>query len=98
MPTKAKGVAHGRIHGELLRGIEREDVERGQVLAKPKSITPHKKFLAEVYVLKTGHENRYVVGNLIDEIRRALKITKIEVVESKYEECAKEMAELAFQY
>ena len=37
--------------GILLRGIEREDVERGQVLAKPKSITPHTKFEAEVYVL-----------------------------------------------
>jgi elongation factor Tu len=38
--------------GLLLRGIERADVERGQVIAKPGSITPHKKFLAEVYVLK----------------------------------------------
>jgi len=37
--------------GLLLRGIERDDVERGQVLAKPKSITPHTKFEAEVYVL-----------------------------------------------
>jgi len=35
----------------LLRGIEREDVERGQVLAKPGSIKPHTKFEAEVYVL-----------------------------------------------
>ena len=37
--------------GSLLRGIERTDVERGQVLAKPGSIKPHTKFLAEVYVL-----------------------------------------------
>ena len=37
--------------GLLLRGIERTDVERGQVIAKPKSITPHKKFTAAVYVL-----------------------------------------------
>ncbi len=37
--------------GVLLRGIKREDVERGQVLAKPKSITPHTHFEAEVYVL-----------------------------------------------
>ncbi len=37
--------------GLLLRGIERDDVERGQVLAKPASITPHTKFEAEVYVL-----------------------------------------------
>ena len=38
--------------GLLLRGIERTDVERGQVVAKPGSITPHTKFEASVYVLK----------------------------------------------
>ncbi|MDM3825364.1 EF-Tu/IF-2/RF-3 family GTPase, partial [Proteus mirabilis] len=37
--------------GVLLRGTKREDVERGQVLAKPGTITPHTKFKAEVYVL-----------------------------------------------
>ncbi len=37
--------------GTLLRGIDKDEVERGQVLAKPGSITPHKKFKAEVYVL-----------------------------------------------
>ena len=37
--------------GALLRGLKREEVERGQVLAKPGSITPHTKFKAEVYVL-----------------------------------------------
>jgi elongation factor Tu len=37
--------------GVLLRGTKREDVERGQVLAKPGSIKPHTKFKAEVYVL-----------------------------------------------
>lgn len=37
--------------GILLRGTKREDVERGQVLAKPGSITPHTHFTAEVYVL-----------------------------------------------
>ena len=37
--------------GVLLRGIQRDDIERGQVLAKPGSITPHTKFKAEVYVL-----------------------------------------------
>jgi elongation factor Tu len=37
--------------GALLRGTKREEIERGQVLAKPGSITPHKKFKAEVYVL-----------------------------------------------
>ena len=38
--------------GVLLRGIDREEIERGQVLAKPGNIKPHKKFKAEVYVLK----------------------------------------------
>ena len=38
--------------GILLRGIEKEDIERGQVLCKPGSITPHTKFEAEVYVLE----------------------------------------------
>jgi elongation factor Tu len=45
--------------GLLLRGIERSDVERGQVIAKPGSITPHKKFLAEVYVLKKEEGGRH---------------------------------------
>jgi elongation factor Tu len=45
--------------GLLLRGIERTDVERGQVVAKPKSITPHKKFLAQVYVLKKEEGGRH---------------------------------------
>ena len=40
--------------GLLLRGIDRTDVERGMVIAKPKSITPHTKFMSEVYVLKQG--------------------------------------------
>ena len=37
--------------GTLLRGVDKDEVERGQVLAKPGSIKPHKKFKAEVYVL-----------------------------------------------
>ena len=45
--------------GLLLRGVERTDVERGQVIAKPGSITPHKKFLAEVYVLKKEEGGRH---------------------------------------
>ncbi len=45
--------------GLLLRGIERTDVERGQVVSKPGSITPHKKFLAEVYVLKKEEGGRH---------------------------------------
>ena len=45
--------------GILLRGTKREDVERGQVLAAPKSITPHKKFKAEVYVLSKEEGGRH---------------------------------------
>jgi len=45
--------------GILLRGIDKEDVERGQVLAKPGSITPHTKFKAEVYVLKKEEGGRH---------------------------------------
>jgi elongation factor Tu len=45
--------------GALLRGIERDGVERGQVLAKPGSITPHKKFEAEAYVLTKEEGGRH---------------------------------------
>ena len=45
--------------GILLRGITRDEVERGMVLAKPKSITPHKKFLSEVYVLRREEGGRH---------------------------------------
>ncbi|MDY0091988.1 MAG: elongation factor Tu [Candidatus Vecturithrix sp.] len=45
--------------GVLLRGIKREEVERGQVLAKPKSITPHTKFNAEIYVLSKEEGGRH---------------------------------------
>src|SRR5439155_119256 len=43
----------------LLRGLKKEDVERGQVIAKPGSITPHKKFKAEVYVLSKEEGGRH---------------------------------------
>jgi elongation factor Tu len=45
--------------GCLLRGIEKEGIERGQVLAKPGSIKPHKKFMGEVYVLKKEEGGRH---------------------------------------
>ncbi len=45
--------------GCLLRGIEREDIERGQVLSKPGAITPHKKFESEVYVLSKDEGGRH---------------------------------------
>ena len=45
--------------GLLLRGIGREDIERGMVLAKPKSITPHRKFKSQVYVLRKDEGGRH---------------------------------------
>jgi elongation factor Tu len=45
--------------GALLRGVKREEIERGQVLCKPGSINPHKKFKAEVYVLKKEEGGRH---------------------------------------
>jgi elongation factor Tu len=45
--------------GVLLRGLKKEEVERGQVIAKPGSITPHKKFKAEVYVLSKEEGGRH---------------------------------------
>ena len=45
--------------GLLLRGIDREEVERGMVVAKPKSITPHTNFMSEVYVLKKDEGGRH---------------------------------------
>jgi elongation factor Tu len=45
--------------GALLRGTKREEIERGQVLAKPGTITPHKKFKGEVYILKKEEGGRH---------------------------------------
>jgi elongation factor Tu len=45
--------------GALVRGLKREDVERGQVLAKPGSVTPHTEFSAEVYVLSKDEGGRH---------------------------------------
>ncbi|MHB0856700.1 MAG: elongation factor Tu [Anaerolineae bacterium] len=56
--TLTEGQAGDNV-GCLLRGIDREDVERGQVLAKPKSITPHTTFRSEVYVLKQSEGGRH---------------------------------------
>jgi elongation factor Tu len=53
-----EGIAGDNI-GLLLRGIERTDVERGQVVAKPKSITPHKRFMGQVYVLRREEGGRH---------------------------------------
>jgi elongation factor Tu len=53
-----EGMAGDNV-GLLLRGVERKDVERGQVIAKPGSITPHTKFKAEVYVLKKEEGGRH---------------------------------------
>ncbi len=53
-----EGMAGDNV-GILLRGIDREEVERGMVIAKPKSITPHTKFSAEVYVLRKDEGGRH---------------------------------------
>jgi elongation factor Tu len=53
-----EGMAGDNI-GALLRGFKREDVERGQVLAKPGSITPHTKFKGQVYVLTKEEGGRH---------------------------------------
>jgi elongation factor Tu len=53
-----EGMAGDNV-GLLLRGIDKEEVERGQVVAKPGSITPHKKLKAEVYVLKKEEGGRH---------------------------------------
>ena len=53
-----QGIAGDNV-GCLLRGIQREEIERGQVLAKPGSITPHTEFSAEVYVLKKEEGGRH---------------------------------------
>ena len=45
--------------GALLRGVQRDDIERGQVLCAPGSVTPHKKFTAQVYVLTKDEGGRH---------------------------------------
>jgi elongation factor Tu len=56
--TLEEGLAGDNV-GCLIRGIDRDDVERGQVLAAPKSITPHTTFRGEVYVLKKEEGGRH---------------------------------------
>ncbi len=56
--TLDEGLAGDNI-GVLLRGVEKKDLERGQVIAKPGSITPHTKFLARVYVLTKEEGGRH---------------------------------------
>ena len=53
-----EGVAGDNV-GLLLRGVERKDIERGQVISKPGSITPHTKFKAEAYVLTKEEGGRH---------------------------------------
>ena len=56
--TLGEGIAGDNV-GVLLRGVEKEGIERGQVLAWPKSITPHKKFQGEVYILTKEEGGRH---------------------------------------
>ena len=62
-PPVRSSIPHGGQAGDnigvLLRGTKRDDVERGQVLAKPGSITPHTKFKAETYVLTKEEGGRH---------------------------------------
>ncbi|HET9753088.1 MAG TPA: elongation factor Tu, partial [Myxococcales bacterium] len=53
-----EGLAGDNV-GCLLRGVKREDIERGQVLSKPNSVTPHTKFKANVYVLTKDEGGRH---------------------------------------
>ena len=53
-----EGLAGDNV-GVLLRGVQRDDIERGQVIAKPGSITPHKKFKGEVYILSKDEGGRH---------------------------------------
>ena len=50
--------------GLLLRGVQKEDIERGMVIAKPGSITPHTKFESEVYILKKDEGGRLLLSSL----------------------------------
>ena len=56
--TLDQGMAGDNV-GILIRGIQKTEIERGMVLAKPSSITPHKKFEAEVYVLNKDEGGRH---------------------------------------
>ena len=80
----------GDAVGVLLRGVERTDIERGQVLAKPGSITPHKEFEAEVYILTkeeggrhtpffTGYRPQFYIGTT-DVTGEATLPTGVEMV------------------
>ena len=59
LPEGKEMVMPGDNVGLLLRGVNKEDIERGMVLAKPGSITPHTKFTAEVYVLTKEEGGRH---------------------------------------
>ena len=56
--TLEKGLAGDNV-GILIRGIQKKEIERGMVLARPNSITPHKKFEAEIYILKKDEGGRH---------------------------------------
>jgi len=56
--TLEEGIAGDNV-GVLIRGIQRDDIERGMVLAKPGTITPHKDFIAEVYILTKDEGGRH---------------------------------------
>jgi len=69
VPQAAGRRSGWRQPGLLLRGIERTDVERGMVVAKPNSIKPHTKFMAEVYVLKKEEGGTFTNRSSLDIAR-----------------------------
>ena len=71
----------------LLRGIDKKEIKRGMVLAKPGSITPHTKFKAEVYILKkeeggrhTPFHNKYVLSSISVHLTLLVKLYFLKVL------------------
>ena len=60
--------------GALLRGVERDDVERGQVLCKPGSITPHTEFECRAYILKEEEEEDIHLFSLSTDLNFILEL------------------------
>ncbi len=57
--NKVNNIYYGDNIGALIRGVQRNEIERGQVMAKPGTVKPHTKFMAEVYVLKKEEGGRH---------------------------------------
>ncbi len=64
----------GENVGVLLRGIKREEIERGQVLAKPGTIKPHTKFESEVYILSKDEGGRFILRSSKATVRSSTSV------------------------